>query len=108
MPARMEPQPLVLYEWCATVHCKARAHCRTCRARTVAGAAWRTAIAAKFAAPTGWECPHGVPWDVGAALHTRLLRIARLGDKVERMTRAAGIRPCGGCRKRKAVLNGDP
>jgi len=31
----------------------------------------------------------------------------RLGDKVERVTRAIGVKPCGGCRKRKAYLNGD-
>lgn len=29
-----------------------------------------------------------------------------LGDVVKRMTYAAGIRPCGGCGKRAAALNG--
>lgn len=30
----------------------------------------------------------------------------RLGDKVEAVTRAIGIKPCGSCKKRKDWLNG--
>ena len=28
-----------------------------------------------------------------------------LGDAIKRVTRAVGIRPCGGCERRAAVLN---
>lgn len=30
----------------------------------------------------------------------------RLGDKVEAVTKAVGIKPCAGCKKRKDWLNG--
>ena len=35
------------------------------------------------------------------------LQTVRLGDKIERATRALGIKPCKGCRKRKKILNGE-
>ena len=31
----------------------------------------------------------------------------RYGDKIERATRAVGIKPCAGCQKRKKILNGE-
>ena len=34
-----------------------------------------------------------------------LLERARIGDKVEAVASALGIKPCGGCRKRKEFLN---
>jgi hypothetical protein len=45
--------------------------------------------------------------------HTRRLHLpgfiteedVGLGDVVKRITYAAGIRPCGGCERRKATLN---
>ena len=95
-------------KFAGTKTCTCRAHCRTCRARTEAGIAWRASIASVFTPPAKWICPHGVPWDVGEALHTRLLRKAKLGNAVERAARAAGVQPCGGCRRRKALLNGEP
>ena len=36
-----------------------------------------------------------------------IFRRWRLGDKVEAVTSALGIKPCGGCKKRKDWLNGD-
>jgi len=38
---------------------------------------------------------------------TALFRSNRIGDKVEVATRAIGIRPCAGCKKRKRILNGE-
>ena len=35
------------------------------------------------------------------------MKKARLGDKIERVTRSVGIKPCGGCNKRKRFLNGE-
>ena len=37
----------------------------------------------------------------------KALQKARLGDKVAAVTRAAGIRECGGCKRRRAKLNGE-
>jgi len=37
----------------------------------------------------------------------KMLQRARLGDKVERVTKAFGIKPCKGCLKRKKILNGE-
>ena len=34
------------------------------------------------------------------------LQRVRYGDKIERATRAVGIKPCAGCQKRKKALNG--
>lgn len=28
-----------------------------------------------------------------------------LGDTIAKMTKAVGIKPCGGCKKRQAILN---
>ncbi len=36
-----------------------------------------------------------------------LLKKVRLGDKIEAVTRAVGIKPCAGCKKRKTLLNGE-
>ena len=35
------------------------------------------------------------------------LQRVRYGDKIERVTKAVGIKPCKGCRKRKKILNGE-
>lgn len=40
-------------------------------------------------------------------LFRRTLQKARLGDKIAAMTNAAGIRQCGGCKRRQALLNGE-
>jgi len=39
---------------------------------------------------------------------TRALKRTRMGDKVAAVTSAVGIKPCGGCKKRQAKLNGEP
>jgi hypothetical protein len=35
------------------------------------------------------------------------LRRARIGDKIATATTAVGIKPCGACKKRQAILNGE-
>lgn len=83
--------------------CASGVHCHTCRAHTRNGDAFR----ASFLGDASAACPYGVPWDVGADALTKVLRRLRLGDKVAAATKAVGIRPCGGCRKRQRRLNGE-
>ena len=35
------------------------------------------------------------------------LQKLRLGTRISKATRAVGIKPCGGCKRRAQVLNGD-
>jgi len=69
--------------------CHTRAHCATCRT----DADWRERV-------TGvrdFDCPHGVTADN--------LPSRGLGDTIAKATKATGIQPCGGCKKRQAKLN---
>ena len=70
-------------------HCHTRAHCGTCRT----DADWRERVTgvAEF------DCPHGV---TEANIPSR-----GLGDTIAKLTSKVGIKPCGGCAKRKAALN---
>jgi hypothetical protein len=36
------------------------------------------------------------------------LQKLRLGTRIANATRAVGIKPCGGCKRRAQILNGDP
>lgn len=36
-----------------------------------------------------------------------ILQKAKIGTKIAKMTNAVGIKPCGGCKKRAQLLNGD-
>lgn len=72
-----------------SAHCHTRAHCRTCRT----DADWRENV-------TGvrdFDCPHGV---TESNLPSR-----GVGDTIAKATKAIGIKPCGGCRKRQELLN---
>jgi len=72
-----------------SAHCHTRAHCATCRT----DADWRERV-------TGvrdFDCPHGVTADN--------LPSRGLGDTIAKATKAVGIKPCGGCKKRQAALN---
>lgn len=82
------------------------AHCATCRDRR-GGAAWRKQISEKYTtATTDWECPLGVPWNTNTNAWLAFRQKHRIGDRVESVTKAVGIKPCGGCKKRKDYLNG--
>jgi len=57
------------------------------------------------------SCSFGVCRNCGdyqkASRAQLLLRRVRIGDKVAAATKAFGIKPCAGCRKRQAALNGE-
>jgi hypothetical protein len=36
-----------------------------------------------------------------------MLQRAKIGTKIAKATNAIGIKPCGGCKKRAQILNGD-
>jgi hypothetical protein len=73
----------------AILRCETRAHCRACR--TDPDWCERVVGAREF------ECPHGV---TAGSLPSR-----GLGDTIAKATKAVGIKPCGGCKKRQAILN---
>ena len=69
--------------------CHTRAHCAACRT----DADWRERVTGA----RDFDCPHGVTSD---SLPSR-----GLGDTIAKATKAVGIKPCGGCKKRQAALN---
>ena len=82
-------------------HCTVKLHCPLCR-DLLAGRAWRVSLFSRFSVPGGvvdFTCPHGRPW--GFQPPSR-----GLGDTVAKIIHAVtGIKPCGGCQKRRAALN---
>ena len=69
--------------------CHTRAHCRACRT----DADWRENVTGLREFP----CPHGV---------TKLtMPVKGAGDVIENITSAVGIKPCGGCKRRKEIAN---
>ena len=73
--------------WPESFACRSHAHCNACRT----DAAWR----ANVGAPD--ECPEGYTADK--------IPSRGLGDTVAKITKAVGIKPCGGCKKRQGKLN---
>lgn len=73
--------------------CHTRAHCRTCRGASVEDADWRERVVGH----REFDCPHGVTADN--------LPSRGLGDTIAKITKAVGIKPCGGCKKRQKKLN---
>ena len=71
------------------------------------GRNWRKSVRCQFHVPgdkVDFACPLGKPWgfvpeEEGAG------RSRGLGDTVAKITRAVGIKPCGGCKRRQAWLN---
>ncbi len=96
--------------------CAARLHCETCRARE-AGRAFRVSLGGLFALPPGapdFPCPHGRRWNWRPAWYRRLWAHWRavwrhpsrgLGDTIAKLTRSAGVSPCGGCKERQEWAN---
>lgn len=78
--------------------CHTRAHCTTCRT----DADWRERV-------TGvreFDCPHGVTAEGGQIIQgTKPDKSRGLGDTIAKVTKAVGVRPCGGCKKRQEKLN---
>ena len=80
--------------------CKSVVHCVSCRDKK-GGRLFRESLAAVFVRPEGapdFVCPHGKKW--GYTVPSK-----GLGDSIEKVTKAIGIKPCGGCGKRKENLN---
>ncbi len=97
-----------------TIHCRSRKHCVACRG----DAAFRCAIAGQHGLSVDFPCPFGVtalalragpPPAVSAAAAPGPAPTGAgwrgLGDVVAAATKAVGIKPCGGCKKRQAKLN---
>jgi len=76
------------------------AHCGACRAKD-GGRQWRESLANAFELPPDapdFTCPHGRPWGY-------IPPSKGVGDTIAKITSAVGIKPCGGCKKRRAKLN---
>jgi len=90
-----------MMEFTKTPHCQTEMHCGTCR-NLEGGRAWRQGIAAHFSVPeVDWPCPKGHKW--GWTGPSR-----GLGDTVAKVIKAVTfghVKPCGGCKKRQALLN---
>lgn len=80
-------------KWFDHASCQQRAACEACRTN----AKFRKSLhRAGLVDSPSFDCPHGYRAD-------RLP--LGLGDVVEKVTRVLGIKPCGGCRKRKKDWN---
>jgi hypothetical protein len=83
-----------------TPTCTSGLHCQSCRDRK-GGLELRIRWGQHFIMPAGGEaftCPLGKPWGWQAPSRG-------LGDTIAKVTRALGIKECGGCKKRKEALN---
>jgi len=79
-------------------HCQVSAQhfCLLCRDRD-RGRAFRFGVLERQGIKSveiDFECPKGKPW-----------KSRGLGDTIAKLTSKVGIKPCGGCAKRKAALN---
>lgn len=80
--------------------CLSKVHCQTCRDKG-GGREFRIGLGNAFSLPNDapdFECPHGRPWGWQKPS-------SGLGDTVEKIARAVGLKPCGGCKKRQQALN---
>lgn len=80
--------------------CGSGVHCVTCRDKSD-GRLFRLSLGKVFQLPDNapdFECPHGKPWGWQKPS-------TGLGDTFAKITKAVGIKPCAGCKKRQAILN---
>ncbi len=90
-----------------TEQCKSFRFCKTCRDTGSVGRLWRRVVAKRYEVPDiNWKCPHGWKWGGEPGLGLRLKQKMGIGTKFGRTTSAVGIRPCGGCARRAAKLDG--
>lgn len=90
-----------------TEQCKRFVFCQTCRDTGSVGKLWRRVVAKRFEMPSeDWDCPHGWKWGGEPGLVLKLKRRFGVGSKFKKTTARAGIKPCGGCAKRAAKLDG--
>ena len=89
-------------EFTKTPHCRREKHCGTCR-DLEGGRAWRKDKKERYGAPEAdWPCPKGHPWGYEG-------RSRGLGDTAAKFIKTVTlglVKPCGGCKKRRAWLNG--
>ncbi|MFZ0488565.1 MAG: hypothetical protein WAL83_16350 [Arenicellales bacterium] len=87
--------------------CKSFRFCKTCRDTGTVGKLWRRVVAKRFIVPSNdWKCPHGWKWGGEPGLILKLKQKFNPGSKFGRTTSAVGIKPCGGCAKRAAKMDG--
>lgn len=90
-----------------TDQCKRFTFCRICRDTTTVGKLWRSVVAKRFDVPgTNWDCPHGWKWGGKPGLVLTIKQKLGLGTKIKAGTSKFGVRPCGGCMKRAAKMDG--
>lgn len=75
---------------------RSQKRCETCK-RTLSPGAYQ------FYLKNGKQCTHGGQDE--SKKKTQPMPITGLGDVVAKITSAFGIKPCGGCQKRKEKLN---
>ena len=78
--------------------CKPGLYCRVCRDREAGRphrVTWLTRNGSTIA--PDFECPEGKPWGYAPS--------RGLGDTIAKRTSAVGIKPCGGCKRRRDSLN---
>lgn len=90
-----------------TEQCKSFAFCKTCRDTGTVGKLWRRVVAKRYEVPSeDWKCPHGWKWGGEPGLMLKLKRRFRAGSRFKKTTTRVGIKPCGGCAKRAARMDG--
>jgi len=85
--------------------CKSSVHCATCRDKRD-GRSFRESLGNAFILPNDapdFECPHGKEW--GYKPKQTVIASTGIGDTIAKITSAIGVKPCGGCQKRKEALN---
>lgn len=86
------------------VICEAGTHCVRCRDRE-GGRRWREQLARAYELPAGgvdFACPYRRRW---GWKRTRWNWPRGLGDIIAAITKALGIKQCGGCKRRQEALN---
>lgn len=77
-------------------HCNHSHFCDSCRDRE-GGRVFRAGVLRRQGiedVDVDFDCPKGKKW-----------KSRGLGDTIAKITKAIGIKPCGGCKKRQARLN---
>lgn len=90
-----------------TDQCKSFRFCKTCRDTGSVGKLWRRVVAKRYEVPDeDWKCPHGWKWGGEPGLVLKLKQRFGVGSKFKKTTSRVGIKPCGGCAKRAAKMDG--
>ena len=87
-------------------HCKSFVHCKICREQTDRGIKWREGIQKRFSdiKQQDYSCPINRPWGF-VGLGDRVARIAQPVAGMIDAVLGTSLKTCGGCQKRKGLLN---